>query len=194
MKRRSYVLLLVLVFPLLFAAPVFAAPPVIEYGGFEEDSAVFDISPCDFEVRNYEVVSFRMTSFFDTQGDLLRIKMHISGTDYIYNPAYPDAGLSGSFSGNAEVDLATGELVWASGVPWHITAPGYGTVLVRAGRWSVYPDGQLAGKNSFVIESDIAQLCAALSGAPGAVTNVSAAASEPQTFLYLPTVSGRTSQ
>jgi hypothetical protein len=57
--------------------------------------------------------------------------------------------------------MVTGEL-FETGVPYHITVPGYGTVLVRAGRW--FGDGHLAGKDSLDDPQDVAQLCALLAG------------------------------
>lgn len=188
MKRLSFVLLFVLVFPLLIAVPVSAAPPVFESGGFTEDSAVFDVSPCDFEVRNYEVASYRQTSYFDNEGNLVRVRLHLSGTDRVYNAENPEFFLTGSYVGNGEVDLETGEIVFATALPWHITAPGYGTVLVRAGRWLRYPDSQFAGRDSFVIASDIAQLCEALGGAPAVASQAAVGAVEPPVQIFLPTV------
>ena len=190
MRRLSFVLLLVLVFPLLVAVPVSAAPPVFESGSFAEDSAVFDVSPCDFEVRDYEVANIRQTSYFDNEGNLVRVKMHLSGTDRVYNAENPEFFLTGSFAGSGEVDLETGELVFVSSIPWQITAPGYGTVLVRAGRWLHFPDDQVAGRNSFVIASDIAQLCEALGGAPAMASQAAVDAVDPQVQIFLPTVIG----
>jgi hypothetical protein len=50
------------------------------------------------------------------------------------------------------------------GAPYKITAPGYGTVLVLAGKWVTYPDGHIAGKDSLVDPKDVGQFCSILAG------------------------------
>ena len=50
------------------------------------------------------------------------------------------------------------------GAPYKITAPGYGTVLVLAGKWVTYPDGHIAGKDSSVDPKDVGQFCSILAG------------------------------
>jgi hypothetical protein len=49
------------------------------------------------------------------------------------------------------------------GAPYKITAPGYGTVLVRAGL-VISPNGHVAGKDSFVDPKDVGQFCSILAG------------------------------
>jgi hypothetical protein len=49
------------------------------------------------------------------------------------------------------------------GAPYKITAPGYGTVLVRAGL-VISPNGHVAGKDSFVDPKDLNQFCSIMSG------------------------------
>jgi len=92
------------------------------------------------------------------------VKIHFVGADNFYNPLNPDGVLSGSFSATAEVDLQTGEYINTRSLPVHITIPGYGTALVRAGFWSRYPDTHLAGKDSFEDPDDLAAFCAYLAG------------------------------
>lgn len=163
--KLTFVLPIVLVLALLYVVPVSAAAPIIQTGEFEDNSAAFDPSPCPgFVVMNHEVGTYHQTSYFDHDGNLVRIKIHFKGTDHFYNPANPEKVLTGSFSGTAEVDLNTGELVFASGLPIHITEPRYGTVLQRAGRWLRYPNIQLGGKNSLLVPSDVEQFCALLAG------------------------------
>lgn len=162
--KRVLILPLVLVLALLIAVPVSAGPPVIETGEFDIDFVPFDPSPCPgIEIHDPEVATYRMTSFFDNQGNLVRVRTHYIGVDHLYNPLNPDVVLTGSFSGSQEFDLRTGEES-VSGLPFHITVPGYGTVLVRAGRWSVYPSGHLAGKDSLFDPEDMEQLCSLLAG------------------------------
>jgi len=165
--RRAFALSLALVFALLVAVPVSAAPPVVVTERNDVDYPVdYPSLPCpSIQVRNHEVYSVVTTSYYDDKGVLLRAHMRFSGTDNLYNPANPGVVLSGHFAGAGNYDARAG--VWYyTGVPYHITVPGYGTVLVRAGRWygPDYPYGHLAGKDSFLSPKDMAQFCACLAG------------------------------
>jgi hypothetical protein len=107
----------------------------------------------------------RLTLQYDNMGNLKRIHAHVDGVDNFYNFDKPGVVLSGHFVGNFEVDPKTWELLSATGVPYHITAPGYGTVLVGAGRWEVtYPDGHVAGKDSNIDPKDVEQFCSIMAG------------------------------
>jgi len=163
--KKLAVLFLVLLLVLLAAVPVYAAPPVVETGAMYMDYVAFDPSLCPgVEIRDHEVLTFRQTTYFDKKGNVASIKIHFVGTDTYYNPANPGVELSGHFSATTEVDLQTGEFIHASGIPVHITVPGYGTVLVRAGLWSRYPNSHFAGKDSFDDPKDIAAFCSLLAG------------------------------
>jgi hypothetical protein len=163
--KVKLVCLLALALSLLFAVPALAGPPVIETG--EE---VLDYLPPQFqvcpgiEVWDHEVYSYRQTAFFDNQGTLLRIRLHLVGTDHFYNPENPGVVLAGSYSASADIDLQTGELINGAGTPVHITVPGYGTVMLRAGFWSRWPDSQFGGKNSIEDPDDLAAFCSLLAG------------------------------
>jgi len=166
MKTARIAVLLALALMLLAAVPVSAAPPVFEAGGDDIDYVIFDHTICpDLEVHNHEVYTYRSTSWYDSEGNLLRQQMHFEGTDNLYNPLKPDVVLSAHFAGSAHYDARTGESN-ITGLVAKITVPGYGTVLLRAGRWNqwLYPDGHLAGKDSFDSEEDMEQFCSYLAG------------------------------
>ena len=163
--KKLAVLFLVLLLVLLAAVPVYAAAPVIEIGTFDGHYMPPDYQLCPgLEVWDHEVLTFRQTTYFDKEGNVASIKIHFVGTDTYYNPDKPGVELSGHFSATTEVDLQTGEFIHASGIPVHITVPGYGTVLVRAGLWSRYPNSHFAGKDSFDDPKDIAAFCSLLAG------------------------------
>ena len=163
-RKVKPALLLALLFALLLAVPVSADGPITDDGVWEDTYQPFgDICP-GIEVWDHEVLTFRQWIYLDKEGNIKSIKMHMVGMDTFYSPQNPGVVLSGSFSGNAEVDLETGEFINARGVPLHITIPGYGTALVRAGFWSHYPDDHKAGKDSFEDPDDIAAFCAYLAG------------------------------
>ncbi len=159
--RKAFAIPLVLVFSILLAHPAAAAAPVIENGTF--DNLGGDSALCGFMVLNHEVGTYQTRSYFDNQGNLQRIEMHVNGTDNFYNPDNPSVVLSGKFAGNFGFVDWSGELLSTQGVPYHITAPGYGTVLVRAGLWlDYYPSGQVVGKNSEIDPKDMQQFCSIL--------------------------------
>ena len=95
------------------------------------------------------------------EGNLVRTQIHAVGTDNLYNPLNPDVVLSGHFVHHFQIDERTGEQT-DFGIPYHITFPGYGTVLVEAGRW--FPDGRRVGKQSLSDPKDMEQFCSLLAG------------------------------
>jgi hypothetical protein len=164
--RSAFVLSLGLVLALLVALPVAAAPPVVETGTYDHIWNPFGefrdgICP-GIEVLDHEVGAYRTTSFYDNEGNLLRVQTKYVGTDNLYNPANPGVVLSGHYAASTEYDARTGE-VTGQGVPIHVTVPGYGTVMLRAGRWSPWPD-HTAGKDSYASSTDLEQLCSCLAG------------------------------
>ena len=164
--KRAFALSLVLAFALLVAVPVSADRPVVTTLSGDIDYLVdYYPLPCDIVVRNHEVYTIVTTSYYDDAGKLLRAHQRYSGTDNMYNEANPDVVLSGHFAGAGNLDKRTGEWYYA-GIPYHITVPGYGTVVVRAGRWygPEYPYGHIAGKDSFLSPKDMEQFCACLAG------------------------------
>jgi hypothetical protein len=102
-----------------------------------------------------------------------------TGADNFYNPQNPGFVLSGSFVLVGNLNLQTGDFI-AHGVPVHITVPGHGAVYLRAGYWASYPNGHLAGIDSFENPADLAVFCSILAGqypaaglsdlAPGQIT------------------------
>lgn len=164
-RRLSLNIALALLLALVAAAPVSAAPPVVEIIEGDIDYLVDIINCPDIEVWDHETYTIKITSYYDDQGVLLRAHQHFSGTDNLYNPANPGVVLTGHFAGSGNYNARTG--IWYySGLPFHITVPGYGTVMVRAGRWygPDYPYGHLAGKDSLLSPQDMEQLCSCLSG------------------------------
>jgi hypothetical protein len=143
----------------LVASPAAAVAPVVEDGVFAENRKI-DQQPCPgIEVWDDEVATYTLTTFFDNKGNPVRMQIHATGIDKFYNPMNPAVVLSGHFVHNFWLDFRTGALT-ETGVPLHITVPGYGTVLVEAGRW--FADGRVVGKHSFSDASDMTQFCALL--------------------------------
>jgi hypothetical protein len=162
-KELAFTLSLALMLALLAAVPVSAGEPVIETGTYDNLWMPFDPSLCPgFVVWDHEVGTYRTTYYYDNEGNPLRVDTHYKGIDHLYNETNPDVVLSGKYSGTILYDVRTGELD-ASGLPLHITIPGHGTVLVRAGRWTPWPDVH-AGKDSLGDPQDVEQFCSYLAG------------------------------
>jgi len=163
--KPSRIFMLALILALLVALPVSAAGPIFITGGDDIDYPEPEGFCPGFEVRNHEIYTFRIKTWLDEEGNVLRSEAHYEGVDNLYNPANPGIVLSGHFVGSGHYDARTGK-DYVTGVPYHITVPGYGTVLVRSGRWisPLYPYGHIAGKDSFVSKGDMEQLCSYLAG------------------------------
>lgn len=164
MKTTRITVALAFVLMLLVAIPVSAAAPIVETGTYEQDYMPFGPSLCPgIEVWDHEVGTYRMAAFYDNKGNLLEVRTKYSGTDNFYNPANPGVVLSGDYAGTIVYDARTGR-TYGYGLAAHITMPGYGTVLLRAGNWSAFHDEQRAGKDSFDSAEDMEQFCSYLAG------------------------------
>jgi hypothetical protein len=159
--KAKVVVPLALVFVLLAAVPIYAAPPVIESGRFD---VVFpDEFTCPgFTVSDNMVGLWRTTTFYDRQGRPIEQFNHFVGTDNLFNPANPSVVLSGNFSSHDNWNLLTGEYTW-QGTSWSIKIPGYGMVIKQAG---LYKDstGRLVGIHTVFDPEALAELCALLAG------------------------------
>ncbi len=166
-KYARFVFALVLVFSALgfSTSPVKAsnAAPLVEYYTWDMDY-MLETQPCPgFEVWDHEILTIRITTFFDNDGNVKVIKTHVTdGVDNFYNPERPDFLLSGRFGGNAEIDLQTGNWVNVSGVTANVTVPGYGRVFKFTGHWLVYPTIHLGGLYSLEDPDDMAEFCSLL--------------------------------
>jgi opacity protein-like surface antigen len=160
----KFILLLALVLALLVAVPVFADPPVIDTGSYDNDyvqAPEFQVCP-GIDLWDHIVATWRQTTYFDKAGNVTSIKIHFTGTDTFHNPAKPGFELRGKFSATLGVDLQTGEFTSARGLAAHIIIPGHGTALVESGFWSRYPTIHEAGKDSFNDPDDLAAFCSYL--------------------------------
>jgi len=162
--KTKMIVLLSLVFVLLLAVPVSAAPPVVYTGEIDEAfPIVFEdgSGPCpDFPVYDHNVGTWRFTEYYDNDGVLLKTILHVSGTDNLTNPRNPGVVLSGHYAGTEIYNVRTGEWM-APGTFWSITAPGYGTVLKEAGLYKT-ANGRLVGIHTSYDPAKMEVLCALL--------------------------------
>jgi hypothetical protein len=169
MKLRTVFLagLLVLFITAVLVVPVSADPPVVSHVAAHENWLVSASLCPGIEVWDDEVYAYSWTEWYDRGGNLLTVEAHSKGTDNFYNPDNPGVVLTGDFNLVYRWNSSMG-LLWdtgySTGVPYHITIPGYGTVLLRSGRWSGLEIVHLAGKDSFLNSTDLEQFCSCLVG------------------------------
>ena len=161
MKTAKMAVLLALVFMLLAAVPVSAAPPVVEYWVYDDDSVLAD-SPCDFPVWDHEVCDARTTSFYDNEGNLVRFTWFFKGTNVFYNPANPGVVLVGQSAATFHFDVAEGTVFESGGTK--TTLPGYGTVMMYVGHGWDFTSGPRVGNWTFDNPKDQEQFCAYMAG------------------------------
>ena len=95
----------------------------------------------DFLIWDHAVGGFTETTFFDKDGNPVRVTLHVRGLDHLYNTTNPAKAIEGNFSWNSQLDLQSGEEM-RTGPVWHITAPKYGSLYFETGRW-VWTNGEL---------------------------------------------------
>ena len=161
--KRLVILSLVLLLTLAAAIPVFADKPVVETGTLDDIPWELEYQPCpDLVLMDHEVGIYSVTWHYDREGNLVFLQNDWSGVDHLYNADNPDVVLTGHFSAHYRYNALTGEES-ITGIMWNITVPGYGTVVVDAGRW-VPVTGKYVGKRSWDDPEDMAQLCSLLGG------------------------------
>jgi hypothetical protein len=163
--KPGFVLSLALMFALLVVVPVSAAPPVFQDGSWEGDWFWPAGTLCPgFAVKDHMQITYRQMTYLDNTGNVVRIQKHFSGIDNFSNADNPGIVLTGRTATLGGIDPNTLGDTYAKGLTFHITVPGYGTVLVAAGLWSQFPAVHIAGKDSFSNPEDLAQFCSALAG------------------------------
>lgn len=137
--RQVYILVLALALLLMAALPVAAVPPD-RFSLHEEftDPAVVNCAELwpdefDFVVDNDIVFNTDWTTYFDKAGNPIRLHVHASGEDNLYNRDNPAYVVTGKFHWNFNGDPATIEGT-ITGVFWQITLPGYGAIFFDAGK------------------------------------------------------------
>jgi len=152
---------LLLLVAAVLAVPVSAAPPVIETGEGEWEGLKFpDLCP-GFEVWDHMVYRYRATTYFAKDGEMSQFIIHYWGSDGLYNPENPGVALGGNFDVMMRYDPASNQW-YDSGIDFQITVPGYGAVILVAGRFLGDPGVHINGKNSFLNPADIEQFCSFL--------------------------------
>jgi hypothetical protein len=123
---------------LLIIQPASATPPLIETFHDEGD---FEFADCgDFQLNETFTVDVRVITFFNAQGDAVRVAEHINFVGVITNSAsgntYRDPGHHQFIT-----DLTTGETT-VVGVVFNTPVPGLGPVLHDAGKIVIDENGE----------------------------------------------------
>ena len=111
--KRFTILLLVVVLAFVFVITAFAAPPEKETFEFDVVYPFFDcglVGVGEFLIFNNEVGSGSLKTFYDNDGNLIKEKGHINGTDHLFVESNPDNVVAGKFATNwtTYVDPQTG--------------------------------------------------------------------------------------
>lgn len=120
---------------LVGAGPAAAGPPVVDDEGSYDDT--YDVPaaafPCGVDVTFHEVGTYRLTTFFDRHGAVVRQTGHIGGTTTITS----DHGqITNHWRENGTLDPATGTITW-SGNSFNIHGGAGGVLVNTSGRWVV---------------------------------------------------------
>ena len=126
MLKRSMVLMAVVALLTVFAGPASAGAPVIfedELYEWDGEWSGFWTGECGFDVYESGYEKVVVKGFFDREGELLRVVIHIQGQ----NMMYTDAGTSGfdRYAFHITEDQVA-ETATFKGSVWNVHAPGAG--------------------------------------------------------------------
>lgn len=160
--KRVTSLFLTLFVLAIMVVPALAVPPDhIEF----PNSQSYLVADCgDFEVINYEQSTIRLTFFFDSEGNPVRVNQFWSGTDTLTNSVTGKA-VASDFHNHAVYDLST-STVHQSGVFWHVNVPHQGQVYFMAGQVIgidfEQPDAEITFTGAMNLDEEM--LCSLLAG------------------------------
>ena len=156
--RSLFALAVVGLIALVTAAASTAGGPVITENNDTTPQTIIEWADCPTYVIDATYMANRRNEdFYDSQGNLVLERRHISYTGMLYNESDPSKSLPYEGDFILTFDFVAGT-VKNSGLVGHVTVPGQGVINLTAGLF-------LAGPN-YVVEhgpnGDVTQLCAAL--------------------------------
>ena len=128
------------------AAPAGATPPTVD--SFHEEFA-FDIDCGTFVLHEEVVNDVRDTTFYDAQGDPVRLLSHVHFVGTITAPDGQVIRDPGDLT--FVLDLTDGTL-WQIGLVFNIVVPGHGSVAQDVGVLIFEPDGDLVIKGPHEVQ------------------------------------------
>ncbi len=125
-------------------------PLVLDEGQFSDDFVIpADSGPCDFDLRIQEEGSFKVTVFFDKNGETRQAKIHTNGTTRWGLPD-EDAVVTDRWVDNTFLELAPGSTpgtpplgATTVGNPWNAHAGAGGVLVNDSGRIVFDGDGDV---------------------------------------------------
>ena len=116
-------------------------PFVLDEGQFSDDFEIpAEFGPCDFDMRIQEEVSFKVTVFFDKNGETRQAKIHANGTTHWGLPG-EDSVVTDRWVTNTFLELAAGSTPETPplsetvvGNPWNAHAGAGGVLVNDSGR------------------------------------------------------------
>jgi hypothetical protein len=140
-----------------------ADAPVME-GPFVETGALLVADCGDFQVIDYYVLNSTVKYFFDEDGNLLNLMVHLWGTDTLTN-SVTGVSYEMSFANNNFVDFTLSPPQGTTaGNAVRLVIPGAGAVFLEVGRIVLDQSGHVyfqAGQHQFW-DADFEALCAAM--------------------------------
>jgi len=122
-----------------------------------------------FDIRDDYVLEGTATTFYDRNGEPVRIRFHISAVDRFYNSDTGKEYTATTANTIDFVDLQSGQLD-AMGLEYHLTVPGVGVVILDAGKLIFDAQGNVvfeSGQHQILgSETDTDKFCQVLAGSP----------------------------
>jgi hypothetical protein len=151
-----------------FAGSASAIPPdTVDLGTDTGDELLVKCGT--FDIRDDFVVEGTMTTFYDRNGEPVRIRFHFRYVDRFYNSETGKEYTATTANTIDFVDVQSGQLD-AMGLEYLLTVPGVGVVILDAGKLIETADGEVvfeSGKHQILgNETDTDKFCAALAGEP----------------------------
>lgn len=161
-RKRFASIALAVVLLVVAVVPALAVPPDrMEF----RSNPTYEVADCgSFKVMNHEKSTIRLTFFYDTEGNLVRVNQFWSGTDTLTN-SETGASISSDFHNHAVFDETTAT-VRQSGIFWHAIVPHHGPVFFQTGQVVAIgydqPDPDVTFTGATILDETM--LCSLLAG------------------------------
>jgi hypothetical protein len=164
MRRFLSTVAAVLLAAVAFAPTAAAVEPITEDISFSDTAVLADV--CSFPITIEATATGTQTSFFDQDGNLTRVQIHIVEQDVFTANGRTLVGLPYTFNIRVLFDPDTGEVthVFASGLASRVPLPG-GDFFLTAGRldFAAHPGTTFVLQPDVGAQGNLAGFCAALS-------------------------------
>jgi hypothetical protein len=158
--RRWFLTGLVALMALAVVSPALADQPETATFNFTVTDNL--LQSCDgFDIIENAVIQIKETSFFDKDGNRVRITAHVKYTGTLTNSATGTSVTDGPDTIQVIVDVQDGTERWA-GIAFSINLPGEGIIVLDAGNIIFHPDGSLTVHGPHQVLAGDNYLCSAL--------------------------------